>query len=145
MPSPLVLLPSPKTGHSSVRAISAFLLLGECIKRSTQNKNVLQGEEITRKSSTVETWYLPYREEVSGSFFFGKGRRKDIRMSQIHSKEDRGARHTVMGHSWDTYRHGEIQKRWRGALSYLFCFQFLDSPVALLLLLFLLYQNRVPH
>ena len=33
----------------------------------------------------------------------------------------------------------------RGVLSYLFCLQFLDSPVALFLLLFLFYQNRVPH
>ena len=45
-----------------------------------------------------------------------------------------------------TNAHKEESRRSRKAsLSYLLSFQFLDSPVALLLLLFLLYQHRVSH
>lgn len=61
------------------------------------------------------------------------------------NKKCKAHRGTPLTHT-HTEAHKEESGRSRKAtLSYLLRFQFLDSPVVLLLLLFLLYQHTVSH
>lgn len=143
LPVPALLL-SADTGDSSPGVISGLLLLGKGHQKAgagwERSQCLGTAGEIVWERSTPKNVASPTQGRRFVSFFRG-------RTDACYEHRAEVTRQEPNTQLWEVYhRHGVTRKRrWRGALSYLFCLQLLDSPVALFLLLFLLYQNRVPH